>query len=103
VLGIGAVALLQLVVYAVVGCGLALATDALDLPSGALLTTVGGAVAPFLLGFAFFAFAYGATGSLVSRQEDVNSATTPVTTLAMAAYFAAVIAAQDASYGDGVP
>ena len=99
VLGIGAVGLLQLLLYAVVGCGLALATGALDLPSAALLTTVAGAVAAFLVGFTFFGFAYGATASLVSRQEDVSSAISPVTTLALATYFTAVYAAGDLSAG----
>jgi ABC-2 type transport system permease protein len=99
VLGIGAVALLQLCLYALVGCTLALATGALALPSGALLVTVAGAVGAFLLGFTFFAFAYGAGGSLVSRQEDVTAAIAPVSLLAFGTYFTAVYAAQDLAAG----
>ncbi len=46
-----------------------------------------------MLGFALFAVLYAAAGSMVSRQEDVNSTTGPLLLLILAMYgvgFAAV-------------
>ena len=97
VLGIGAVGLLQLSLFAAFGIGVALLADAVDVSSPALVGIVAASVGWFLLGYAFFAFVYGATGSLVSRQEEVQSATAPVSMLGFAAYFATVYAAQDLS------
>ena len=88
VIGIGAVGLVQVLVFG----GAALATG---LATG--LVTIGGtAIALFLavlvwyvLGYAFYAMLYAAMGSLVSRQEDVNSATMPLNILAFASFFVA--------------
>jgi ABC-2 type transport system permease protein len=46
----------------------------------------------FVLGFAFYSLLYAALGSLVSRQEDVQSATSPLMVLIMAGYFMSIIA-----------
>lgn len=46
----------------------------------------GAALAWFVLGYAFFAVLYAAAGSLVSRQEDVNSTTGPLMMLMFAMY-----------------
>lgn len=97
VLGIGAVGLLQLSLFAAFGIAVALLADAVDVSSPALLGIVAASVAWFLLGYAFFAFVYGATGSLVSRQEEVQSATAPVSMLGFATYFATIYAVQDLS------
>lgn len=43
----------------------------------------------FILGFAFFATAYAAAGSLVSRQEEAQNAAFPLTILLMVGYFVA--------------
>ncbi len=88
VIGIGAVGLVQVLVFG----GAALATG---LATG--LVTIGGtAIALFLavlvwyvLGYAFYAMLYAAMGSLVSRQEDVNSATMPLNILAFSSFFVA--------------
>jgi ABC-2 type transport system permease protein len=51
---------------------------------------VAGFLILFVLGFAFYSLLYAALGSLVSRQEDVQSATSPLMVLIMVGYFASV-------------
>ncbi len=48
----------------------------------------------FVLGFLMYSLLYAALGSLVSRQEDVQSATSPLMMLIMAGYFMSVFALQ---------
>ena len=40
-----------------------------------------------ILGFLFYSFIFGALGALVSKSEDVNSSSTPVTIVFVAVYF----------------
>lgn len=94
VIGIGAVGLAQLTVYGVVGVGAGVATGVITL-GGTAWGTLVGTLGWFVLGFAFFAVLYAATGSMVSRQEDVNSTAMPLTILIMAMFFAAFSAVQD--------
>ena len=105
VFGVGAVALTQYV--AVVAAGLAAilaqqpvasfvlgeAGSSAGLPAGLtpgllLLFGVYG-----VLGFLLYASLFAAAGSLVSRQEDVNSAVMPMTVLATAGYMVGIYAA----------
>lgn len=88
IVGIGLVGLAQLAATAVVGVGAATATGLLTI-SGTAWVVVATTLAWYVLGFAFFAVLYAAAGSLVSRQEDVNSASTPVNLLAFAVLFLA--------------
>jgi ABC-2 type transport system permease protein len=44
----------------------------------------------FVLGFSFYSLLYAGLGSLVSRQEDVQSATSPLMMLIMVGYFISV-------------
>ncbi|EOM77812.1 ABC transporter permease [Rhodococcus rhodnii LMG 5362] len=91
VLGIGLVGLLQLVMYGVAGVGAALATGVLTITGtavGVLLSTIGW----FVLGFAFFAVLYAAAGSMVSRQEDINSTSMPLMFVILAMFFSAFAA-----------
>jgi len=44
----------------------------------------------FVLGYAFYACAYAAAGSLVSRAEDIQSVTAPLLGIVIASYFAAL-------------
>jgi ABC-2 type transport system permease protein len=53
-------------------------------------SVVAGFLILFVLGFAFYSLLYAALGSLVSRQEDVQSATSPLMVLIMVGYFASV-------------
>lgn len=89
--GIGAVALAQLLAMAVVGLGVATAAGGVELPSG----TVGAvaiSVGWFVLAFAFFCGLAAALASLVSRQEEVSGVLTPVTGGLMVSYFLGFIA-----------
>jgi ABC-2 type transport system permease protein len=63
---------------------------------GGLSPTVIGAFAVlFVLGFLLYSLLYAALGSMVSRQEDVQSATSPLMMLIMVGYFASIFAVQD--------
>lgn len=86
VLGIGALGVGQLLLVAGAGLGLALAVGSADLPpstTGAVVQLV----LWFLLGYAFYSCAYAATAALVSRQEDMQSSTAPLTYLLIGSYF----------------
>ena len=77
VLGLGAVGLLQLAILS--GAGLAAAAAAGLLVGGApIIGTLISVLVWYLLGFGLYATVYAALGSLVSRQEDVQSVLTPV-------------------------
>lgn len=92
ILGIGAVGLLQLAVYGVAGIAAGTATGVLTV-TGAAVGVFVSVLGWFVLGFALFAVLYAAAGSMVSRQEDVNSTTGPLLLLILAMYgvgFAAV-------------
>jgi ABC-2 type transport system permease protein len=103
VLGVGAVALTQYVALLATGVAAVLgqdlvarvvlgATDGTTLPEGLtipLLLLVG---VYGVLGFLVYATLYAAAGSLVSRQEDVNSAVMPMTLVSTAGYLIAVYA-----------
>ncbi|GIH90075.1 ABC transporter permease [Planobispora siamensis] len=93
IVGLGALALLNLVVVIVAGLGAATISGfTSDMPPG-----IGGVVVStlfwFVLGYAFFATLAAALGSLVSRQEEVSSVLTPMMMLIMAAYFVSYFAA----------
>ncbi|MGX7723754.1 ABC transporter permease [Rhodococcus sp. 5G237] len=98
ILGIGAVGLLQLTAYGAVGVGTALATDTLTI-TGTALGVLAGTLGWFVLGFAFFAVLYAAAGSMVSRQEDVNSTSGPLVMLILAMFFAAFSSVDDPEAG----
>lgn len=55
---------------------------------------LGAFVVLFVLGFLMYSLLYAALGSLVSRQEDVQSATSPLMMLIMLGYFMSVFAIQ---------
>jgi len=88
VLGIGAVGLAQLVLFGGVGLGMSIATGLITISGTAVMLFVS-VLVWYILGFTFFALLYAAAGSLVSRQEDVNSATGPLSVVAFAAFFVA--------------
>lgn len=98
ILGIGAVGLLQLTAYGAVGVGTALATGTLTI-TGTALGVLAGTLGWFVLGFAFFAVLYAAAGSMVSRQEDVNSTSGPLVFLILAMFFAAFSSVDDPEAG----
>lgn len=86
VLGIGLLGIAQLILIGVAGVLAALAVDAIDVPTE-LLPSLGWIVLWFVLGFGFYAVGYATAGSLVSRQEDAQSASSPLVYVVLAAYF----------------
>ncbi|MEO6605812.1 MAG: ABC transporter permease [Aeromicrobium sp.] len=98
VIGIGAVGLVQVIAFGGVGLLAGLATGLITV-TGTAVALLGFVVIWYVLGFTFFAMLYAAFGSLVSRQEDVNAATTPLNVLAFATFFAAQSALSDPSAG----
>jgi ABC-2 type transport system permease protein len=91
VAGIGLLGLAQFVVTAITALIATVAIDSADIPavSGDVLAWV---VVWFVLGYAIYATAYGAFGSLAARTEDASSIAAPVTALLLVAYWAALIA-----------
>jgi ABC-2 type transport system permease protein len=77
VLGLGAVGLAQLVILSAVGLAGASASGLLTAPSAAASALVA-AVIWYLLGFFLYASVYAAAGSMVSRQEELQSLVTPI-------------------------
>jgi ABC-2 type transport system permease protein len=91
VLGIGLLALAQLLVIAVIGLAGAALADVIELSTEAVapvLILLGW----FVLGFAFYACLFAAGAARVSRQEDVQSVTTPAAMLVMLSFFGAFYA-----------
>ena len=83
--GIGAIAVGQLIALAAVGLGVAVGAGTLDLP-GSAVATVAATLGWFVLGFGFFAALAAAMASLVSRQEEVSGVLFPVSGLLMLSY-----------------
>jgi len=86
IVGAAAVALLQLVLVATPAL-LVVGATGTELPSGSA-GTIASLVLWFVLGFAFYATAYAASASLVSRVEEVQNAIFPVTALVVVTYLA---------------
>ena len=87
VLGIGLLALAQLLLIAVLGVGASAASGVLDIGASAVepvLLLLGW----FVLGFAFYACLFAAGAARVSRQEDLQSVTTPGIMLVLVSFFA---------------
>ncbi len=85
VMGLGAVGLVQLVVVGGVGLAVGSATGAIEVPGiagGALAT----GVLWYLLGFFLYATVFAAAASLVSRQEELQSVITPISTVIIVAF-----------------
>ena len=91
VAGIGLLGLAQFALTAVVALVVVSLADSVDIPAlgAGVLAWV---VVWFVLGYALFATAYGALGSLASRTEDAQSAAGPVGYVLIACYWAAFVA-----------
>ncbi|NHC14549.1 ABC transporter permease [Motilibacter deserti] len=89
ILGIGLLGLAQLLALAVVGVTVAVATGAVDLGSE-VVTPLALVLGWFLLGYAFYATAFAAAAARVSRQEDLQNVTTPMTLVILGSFFAAI-------------
>jgi ABC-2 type transport system permease protein len=82
--GIGLLGLLQLLLTAVVGLGLASASGAIELSADDA-----GVLVWFLLGYLLWACLYAMAGAVVSRQEDLQSSTTVLTLVLVVSYLVA--------------
>jgi len=84
--GLGTVGLIQVAIIAASGVLAGAATGTLHLHVGSAAGTIIWLVVWFLLGYTAYAFAFAAVASLVSRQEEVASAVTPVMMLLIVGY-----------------
>lgn len=94
ILGLGLLGLLQLLVVSAFGLLAAQAAGALELSARAL-GTVALAFGWFLLGYAFYSCLFAVAGAIVSRQEELQSTTTPFTIVIFLAFFLAFAALDD--------
>jgi len=85
VMGIGLVGLLQLTIVGAAALIAVRVTSVAAIPALGVASIVGD-IFWFLLGFLFYATAYSAVASLVSRQEEVQSAVAPISILQIAGY-----------------
>lgn len=90
VAGIGLVGLLQVAAVVAAGAGTATALGLLDASEVALGSTALWTLLWFVIGFATYALAMAGLASLVSRQEEVGSVTSPLMTLMIVPYAIAV-------------
>jgi ABC-2 type transport system permease protein len=89
VIGIGLVGLLQLLLIGAAGLALAVAVKAITLPAGALVTVVI-VLLWFVLGYAFYAGLFAVAGAIVSRQEELQNTSAPLTLVMVASFFVAI-------------
>lgn len=89
VIGIGLLGIGQVILIAGIGIGAAFATGSIDLPSSTAETGVL-VVVYFLLGYLLYAAAFAVSGAIVSRQEDVQNASAPLSIILVAGYLAGI-------------
>lgn len=94
ILGLGLLALGQIVLMGVVAVAAALAFDVVDVP-GDLISTVAIVIAWFVLGYAWYAAVFAVAASLVSRQEDLATVLMPTSMVLVVAFFVGIQAASD--------
>jgi ABC-2 type transport system permease protein len=86
ILGIGLLGLGQLLLIGLVGLFASTAVGSLEVPSGAV-ATIGLVLGWFVLGFFFYASLFAVAGSIVTRQEDLQTTMTPLTILILGSFF----------------
>jgi ABC-2 type transport system permease protein len=96
ILGIGVLGLLQLFLIGIVGFVAARLVGSLQFPSGAV-ATIGIVLVWFVLGFFFYAGLFAVAGSIVTRQEDLQTTMTPLTILIVLSFFIGISATSDPS------
>jgi ABC-2 type transport system permease protein len=85
VIGIGLVGLLQLTIVGAAALIAVRLTNVVTIPALGV-TSILADIFWFLIGFLFYATAYSAVASLVSRQEEVQSAVAPISILQITGY-----------------
>jgi ABC-2 type transport system permease protein len=96
VLGVGLLGLLQLGLIAAAGLLIALPSGAISLPESTP-ETLALVLVYFILGYLFYGCLFAASASLVSRQEDAQSTTSPILIVAIAGYIASTATLGNAS------
>ncbi len=96
ILGIGLLALAQLLLIAAVGLAVVTLTGVVELPQGAA-AAIAGSIGWFCLGFLFYACAFGAAGATVTRIEELQNAVSPLTICLIGTFFAAFFVLEDPS------
>ena len=91
VIGIGFVGLLQLTIVGAAALVAVRLTNVATIPALGLASILGD-IFWFLLGFLFYATAYAAVASLVSRQEEVQGAIGPIAIFQVAGYLLVYVA-----------
>lgn len=94
ILGIGALAIFQLLATIVVAVVALRVTGAFDLPPIDLISVLN-LLLWFVIGFLIFAVLFGAAGSLVSRSEDANTIAMPMSMAAVVGFFVSITALND--------
>jgi ABC-2 type transport system permease protein len=87
VIGVGLLGLLQITLIGGIGLLIALFGGDVSLPSSTLETAIL-VLVYFVLGYAFYGCAFAGAASLVSRQEDSQSTTTPLLVILIGGYLA---------------
>lgn len=93
IIGIGVVALGQMVLLGLTALIAGLATGMLTI-AGTAIGMFAAVLLWFLLGFVFFATLYAAAGAMVSRQEEIGSTITPLTILSLAVMYSGIFGIQ---------
>lgn len=86
VLGIGLLGMIQFLLTLVVAFAAVRVTDLIDLPD-LPVATLAILFMWFVLGFAIYSVAFGAAGALASRPEEAQSASFPLTMMAVVGFF----------------
>jgi ABC-2 type transport system permease protein len=94
ILGIGLLGLLQLLLIGLVALFASNAVGSLEFPTGAI-ATMGVVLVWFVLGFFFYAGLFAVAGSIVTRQEDLQTTMTPLTILIIASFIIGLSATGD--------
>ena len=91
VIGIGILGLVQLAAIAAFGITIALITDVIEIPPGTV-GTIGLVFLYFIIGYAFYSCSFAVAGAIVSRQEELQSTTAPLSLMLYASFFLAFFA-----------
>jgi ABC-2 type transport system permease protein len=96
ILGIGLLGLAQLLLIGLAGLVVSSAVGSLEFPSEAV-ATIGLVLVWFVLGFFFYASLFAVAGSIVTRQEDLQTTMTPLTIVIVASFFIGLSATSNPS------
>ena len=94
IVGIGLLGLVQLLLLGIIALTAGKLSGGLDLTADAA-KVLGVVIGWFLLGYAFYAAVFAASAARVSRQEEVQNVTTPVTMVLLVSFLAGIYASNE--------